>query len=62
MTKARKLHDYIRPSEAAATMGVTRHTIMSRVARGLYRSVTVAGLTFVHRDDIERATKQPKAA
>lgn len=63
MTKARKLHGYIRPSEAAETLGVTRHTIMSRVARGLYRSVTVAGLTFVHRSDIAKAVKtEVKAA
>lgn len=61
MAKDGKLSDYIRPSEAAKRLQVTRHTIMSRAARGLYRSIVVDGLTFVHRKDIAEAERKAAA-
>jgi hypothetical protein len=54
----RKL-DYMRPSEAAKNLGVTRNTIMSRIAKGMYRGTTVGGMTFVARVDIEAALLPP---
>ena len=55
MTPPRKLSHYVRPSEAARTLGVTRHTIVARIARKMYRSLTIGGVTYVRREDIERA-------
>lgn len=45
----------MRVSEAAEVLDVTRNTVMNRIAKGLYRSETVAGVTFVWREDVEAA-------
>jgi excisionase family DNA binding protein len=58
MTKRKQL-EYMRPSEAAKALGVTRNTIMSRIAKGLYRGITVGGMTFVARADVEAAIEAP---
>lgn len=59
MKTKRKQMELMRPSEAAKALGVTRNTIMTRIARGMYRSETVSGVTFVSRADIEAAQGPP---
>lgn len=53
--------DYISASQAAAQLSVTRPTVVSWAAKGRLRSLTVAGLVYVHREDVARerdATQQ----
>lgn len=61
MVKNRKQLEYMRPAEAAERLGVTRNTVMNRIAKGLYRAVTIGGVTFVRRDDIEAAALEQAA-
>jgi excisionase family DNA binding protein len=61
MVKNRKQLEYMRPAEAAERLGVTRNTVMNRIAKGLYRAVTIGGVTFVRREDIETAVLEKAA-
>lgn len=57
MSANRKQKDYMRVQEAADRLGVTRNTIMNRIAKGVYRAMTLGGVTFVRRADIEAAAQ-----
>lgn len=48
--------------EAAKTLGVTRHAVMTRALRGELESQTVAGRTVVARADVERMAAEGDAA
>ena len=61
-TRQRKIHDWMRAQDAAAALGVTRPTVLAMVARGELSSLTVAGLVFVKRSEVEARAAQKKAA
>lgn len=54
--------DLMRGHEAAKVLGVTRPTVLAMIARGEIGSVTVAGLVFAVRADVERAAVEREAA
>jgi len=40
--------------QAAKVLGVTRYTLLKRIARGDIRTQEAAGLLFVRREDVDR--------
>lgn len=62
MAKTDKRKDLMRITEAARVLGVSRSTVMYRIAQGRYGSETVAGLTFAKRQDVERDAPAKVAA
>jgi hypothetical protein len=61
MTEDRKQPELMTPSKAARRLGVSRNTIMHRVATKQYRSEVVGGVTFVWSADIEAAVEDRAA-
>jgi hypothetical protein len=64
MAKAqqRKAHDWMRAQDAAKALEKTRPTVLAMVARQELSSLTVAGLVFVKRSEVEALAAQKKAA
>ncbi len=60
--RQRKTHDWMRAQDAAKALGKTRPTILAMVARGELSSLTVAGLVFVKRSEVEARAAVDRAA
>ncbi len=48
-----KGHEWMRAQDAAKRLGVTRPTVLAMVAREELRKLTIGGLVFVNRADVE---------
>ena len=60
--RQRKAHDWMRAQDAAKALDVTRPTVLAMVARRELASLTVAGLVFVRRSEVEALAAQKRAA
>lgn len=56
---------WMRPSDAARALGVSRQAVLMRAARGQYRTKVVGGVVFVGAKDVlrevEEAAEMPAA-
>lgn len=60
--KDRKGHQWMRAQDAAKMLGVTRPTVLAMVAREELGSISIGGLVFVSRSDVDAKASARKAA